>query len=100
LPGGQAHYRLPETGENVRLAGGKRTIFTLKDANWQIKNDEICWQKLTWKRFWREVEIFPLVKLHSIWLGEVFHLVLHPRKLYAKLRLVLFKNKKDDSYLE
>ena len=32
LPGGQPHYRLPETDENVRLAGGKRVIFHLREG--------------------------------------------------------------------
>jgi hypothetical protein len=33
LPGGQPHYRLPESHENTRLAGGRRLIFTLLDAD-------------------------------------------------------------------
>ena len=36
LPGGQPHYRLPETYENIRLAGGKRTIFELPDASHRL----------------------------------------------------------------
>ena len=29
---GNLHYRMPETDENVKLAGGKRTIFSLMDV--------------------------------------------------------------------
>lgn len=36
LPGGQPHYRLPESIENVRLAGGRETVFTLRDTNWKV----------------------------------------------------------------
>ena len=41
LPQGQAHYRLPETFENVRLAGGRRTIFTLIDTDCRLVNGRI-----------------------------------------------------------
>ena len=34
LPNGQPHYRLPESSENLRLAGGRRTVFTLMDADY------------------------------------------------------------------
>ncbi|MFP3855398.1 MAG: hypothetical protein ACLFWD_14010 [Anaerolineales bacterium] len=36
LPGGQSHYRLPESERNVALAGGREMMFTLKDANWRL----------------------------------------------------------------
>lgn len=36
LPDGQPHYRLPESGENVRLAGGQEAMFSLLDANWRL----------------------------------------------------------------
>jgi hypothetical protein len=36
LPGGQPHYHLPESQENVALAGGREVIFTLADANWVL----------------------------------------------------------------
>lgn len=39
LPGSQPHYRLPESDENVRLAGGRRHMFTLKDADWTLEAD-------------------------------------------------------------
>ncbi len=39
LPGGQPHHHTPETYENVRLAGGKRAIFHLRDANWRLSGE-------------------------------------------------------------
>jgi hypothetical protein len=36
LPDGQAHYRVAETEENTRLAGGMRHIFTLLDLNLEL----------------------------------------------------------------
>jgi len=62
LPGGQAHYRLPETGENIRLAGGRRTIFLLDDASHRLVDGKIEKMPLTWNRFWRELENRPLLQ--------------------------------------
>lgn len=93
LPGGQPHYHLPETDENVRLAGGKRHIFLLQDINWKFTGGRFVRPPMTWKRFWREVEIFPLVKLHSEKLGSLFFAVFHPRKAYNEFRKT--QNKKE-----
>jgi|YNPNPStandDraft_1061719.scaffolds.fasta_scaffold15748_3 hypothetical protein len=89
LPGGQPHYRLPETLENVRLGGGSRTIFTLLDTNRILLNGKLQKPKLTWKKFWREVEIFPLISLHSMILGHLTYAVFHPKKAYREFRLWL-----------
>jgi hypothetical protein len=86
LPGGQPHYRHPETFENVRLAGGKRIIFELPDASHRLVNGRLERPALTWKRFWREVEIFPLVRLHSYPLGQAFYALFHPLKAYREFR--------------
>jgi len=86
LPGGQPHYKLPETFENVRLAGGKRAIFELSNASHMLVNGRLSRCPLTWSRFWREVEIFPLTKLHSYPLAQVFYAVFHPRKAYRDFR--------------
>jgi hypothetical protein len=89
LPGGQAHYRLPETDENIRLAGGRRTIFTLPDADWRFEKGGLRRQKWTIQRLVREFEIFPLLKLRSKPLAELTHVLVHPRKAYARLRALL-----------
>lgn len=86
LPGGQPHYRLPETDENVRLGGGKLTIFRLADASVRLEDGQIKPVAHTWQRFWREVEIFPLIKLHSMALGWAAFALFHPKKAYSELR--------------
>lgn len=86
LPGGQPHYKLPETDENVRLAGGKRTIFELPDASHVLRGGELRRPAFSWKRFWREVEIFPLVKLRSYPLAQAFFFLFHPQKAYREFR--------------
>ena len=70
LPGGKPHYRLPESGENVRLAGGKRTIFHLEDCDYHMVDGQIKRKKLTWASAVREVETWPVRKLNSNFLNQ------------------------------
>ena len=79
LPGGQAHYRLPETGENIRLAGGRRTIFLLDDASHRVVDGKIEKMPLTWKRFWRELENRPLLQ-GNYELTQKLFTIFHPEK--------------------
>jgi len=91
LPGGQPHYKLPETFENVRLAGGKRTIFELRDVNRSLIDGRFQPLPFAWQRFWREVEIFPLVTLHSYPLAQLAYGLFHPVKAYREFRQSLKK---------
>jgi hypothetical protein len=86
LPGGQPHYRLPETSENIRLAGGRRTIFTLLDADFTLQDGKLIKIPLSGKKLFREMEIFPLVKLHSFALGEMAFMFFHPVKAWGEWR--------------
>jgi hypothetical protein len=66
LPGGQPHYKHPETNENVRLAGGRAmTRFTLLDANYRLVDGRILAQKIDTARLWRKIEAWPLLALGS-----------------------------------
>ena len=93
LPGAKPHYDHPETDENIHLAGGNRTNFRLPDAKYLLKDNRIIRNKLTFARFMRELEIFPLVNLHSFRLAELSFLLLHPRDLYAWFRKKLRLNR-------
>jgi hypothetical protein len=86
LPGGQPHYRLPETSENIRLAGGRRAIFTLLDADYTLQDGKLKKIPLRGKKLLREMEIFPLVKFHSIALGEMAYMFFHPVKAWGEWR--------------
>lgn len=86
LPGGQPHYRLPESAENVRIVGGARRVFTLPDSDFWVVDGRVRRQPMTWQKFWREVEIFPLVRLHSPFLAMLVHAVYHPRLAYGGVR--------------
>jgi hypothetical protein len=91
LPGGQAHYRLPETEENVEQAGGYHTIFTMADAQYNLVKGRVERRPLTWERFAREAEIYPLTGLHSHFLGKLSYFIHNPRKAYLAFRSWLKK---------
>lgn len=91
LPGGQSHYRLPETAENVRLAGGQRTIFSLMDVNYEFRFGKIKKYSFSWKKFLRDVEIFPLIVLKSNIIAQLFFFLFHPKKAYVEFRSWLRK---------
>ena len=92
LPGGQPHYRLPETDENVRLGGGKLTIFKLADATHRLTSEGISRLPVRGEKLRREVEIFPLVRLHSPALAWLFFALFHPYRAYAEARKRLAAN--------
>ena len=59
LPGGQIHYDLPETSENMQMAGGAAvTRYTILDATRQLRGGKIMRPRPTQGRFWRGVEQF------------------------------------------
>ncbi len=97
LPGGQPHYRLPESFENVRLAGGKRTIYHLIDVNATWRNGHVSKPKLTWQKFWREVETFPLNNIHNFALAQITYALCHPIRALRDIRNWLRNNFKGES---
>jgi hypothetical protein len=86
LPGGVPHYRLPETGENVRLAGGRRVIFTLFDADFELSDGTVKPVILRGKKLWREIEIYPLVRWKSPAVAQIFFTLFHPLKALREWR--------------
>lgn len=51
LPGGARHYRLPESGDNIKLAGGRQTIFRLTDTVFDFDGQQLTRKPLTWEKF-------------------------------------------------
>ncbi len=82
LPNSQPHYRLPETGENIRLAGGRRTLFNLDDATHQLVHGQLVPFPRSWKKFWREVEIHPLLAWGDYDLTQALFTLFHPRRAW------------------
>ncbi len=59
LPGGQAHHTLPETDENIRLAGGQAAIrYTILDSTHRLVGGKLVQPKMTSLRLTRKLELF------------------------------------------
>jgi hypothetical protein len=90
LPGGQPHYTLPETDENIRLAGGSAAVrYTILDTNAQLVNGRLDWPLPSWGRFWRGVELI-LRKLFAFLPEDRLEKVVRPKR-WAKRFKKLFK---------
>ena len=85
LPGGQPHYQMPESFQNIHLAGGRRTIFTLLDADYTLHSGKLQRIPLRGKRFWRRFETYPLIQWKSYPLAEFTYAVCHPIKAIEEL---------------
>ncbi|MCD6356353.1 MAG: hypothetical protein J7L66_03610 [Anaerolineaceae bacterium] len=92
LPGGRPHYRLPETLLNVKMGGGDQTVFFLQDAHFDLSDHKLVKKKLTWKKFLREIEIYPLSRRRSQFFGKLFFYIFNPKKAYTAFRKWLRKH--------
>ena len=62
LPGGQPHYKHPETDVNIQLAGGREvTRFTLLDVDCRLSNGKLISRKWNRQTLRRAVESYPLL---------------------------------------
>jgi hypothetical protein len=86
LPGGKKHFFQPESNVNVKLAGGRRSIFNATDSRYLLTEAGLERKPLDWAGFWREVEIFPLVTLHSKLLGMISFAIFHPILAFKEVR--------------
>ena len=81
LPGGRIHYTLPESDANMKIAGGKRHIFTLMDANWNLdKQGRLQKKPLNPAKIRRELEIFPILKWDHPSINDFSFYLFHPKK--------------------
>lgn len=78
LPGGQPHYRLPESEANLRLAGGREMIFTLKDATWRLEPSGLRRQRLSPAGLARTVEAALAARLGPGRASRWVRLLSHP----------------------
>lgn len=87
LPGGQPHYKLPETGENIRLAGGRAmTRFTLLDADRRLVNGRLRPRRWSGETLRRLVESYPLLAWQNPDLSERL------TRFFQRLRAALERN--------
>ncbi len=78
LPGGQPHYHLPESDENVRLSGGQETIFTLSEADWFYSNG--AYRRKPWGQRWsrRGIEASVISRFGPGRVARFFRMFCHP----------------------
>ena len=88
LPDGQPHYRLPESLRNLRLGGGNHTVFTLRDATWEIVTGQLRRRSPGWGR---AVEAELLVRLGPTALGSAAYAWFHPIKTLRRARGILLR---------
>jgi hypothetical protein len=86
LPGSQPHYKMPESFENIQLAGGRRAIFTLLDADFTLQSGKVQQIPMRGKRFWRRFETYPLIHWKSYPLAELTFAICHPKKAFGEWR--------------
>jgi hypothetical protein len=81
LPGGQPHHHLPETDENIRLAGGREvTRFSLLDADHQLVNGRLRNRSWNFETLRRAIETYPLLKWNNYSLTAKFTSFFHRLK--------------------
>lgn len=102
LPGGQPHYRLPESKKNVALAGGNATVFSLRDANWLLIPDKLVTKKLWDGDALRQAETGLISMSKSSSWAQLISALFHPARGIPQLagavkRRFPFRGKKVDS---
>jgi len=78
LPEGKPHYRLPESDENIRLAGGREAMFTLEDADWMMSGPTIRRRALSEQDVRRALEKRWIVRLGAGKAARLIRMVFHP----------------------
>ncbi len=85
LPGGQTHYRQPETGVNIRLAGGRRTILDLDDCVKRSENGKLLPMPRNRARLKRELIHWPLLNLGFYGASQALFKLLNPEQAKREL---------------
>jgi hypothetical protein len=78
LPGGQPHYRLPESDRNLELAGGRPTVFTLLDADWLYSGGRLSRRPVELRRLLRRAEVAVYLTLGPGKAARRARLLMHP----------------------
>ncbi len=86
LPGGQPHYRHPESSQNIELAGGYEAMFRLRDADWLLSENGLRRKHLSEWTWPRKVEAELLAKFGTGFVARLTRMVFHPGAAIAYLR--------------
>jgi hypothetical protein len=78
LPGGQPHYRHPESELNVALAGGMQTMFRLRDADWKLRKGQLKRKTVAEWEWPRKLEADWIAALGSGKAAKMVRMLFHP----------------------
>jgi hypothetical protein len=78
LPGGESHYRHPESGLNVMLAGGMETMFRLRDTDWILTDEELRRKSLPEWEWPRKLEADWIAALGAGMAAKMVRMAFHP----------------------
>lgn len=91
LPGGVSHHTLPETDENIRLAGGEAAIrYTILDATHHLEAGKLQRPRMSYERFLRGLELF-LRRLFFFLPDDPRENIVRPKRWMKRIRRKLGK---------
>jgi len=91
LPNSKPPYDLPETNENIRLAGGEAAIrYTILDSTYSLQDGKLVRPGLSYLRFMRGVELF-LRAIFFFLPANMIENVVRPKRWKKKLQKILGK---------
>jgi hypothetical protein len=86
LPGGEPHYRHPESTRNIQLAGGYETMFRLRDANWVMSSQGIRKKRMGEWNWPRKIEADLIARFGAGFRSRFTRMLFHPVDSLAYLR--------------
>jgi len=90
LPGGKSHHTLPETDDNIRMAGGQAAIrYTVLDATHELVSGKLVRPAWSTGRLVRQLELL-LRRVFAAWPEDSLENVVRPKRWLKRLRR-LFK---------
>ena len=91
LPDAKPHYDLPETNENIRLAGGEPAIrYTILDSTYCLREGKLMRPGMSYLRFMRGVELF-LRAVFFFLPADMVENVARPKRWKKKIQKILGK---------
>jgi hypothetical protein len=88
LPDSKPHYTLPETNENIRLAGGEAAIrYTILDSTYSLRDGKLVRPDMSYLRFMRGVELV-LRAVFFFLPAEMLENVARPKRWKKKIQKI------------
>ena len=85
-PGGLGAFLVFRPAGFIGLAAGVLLAWVLTPDYQVMVDGKLMPANHTFAKFWREVEIFPLIRLKSYRLGQLFFVIFHPKKAWYYFR--------------